>query len=137
MYYRARKNGLQNIVKKDPSRFGQTSLATAGINFTKPRTSHFFGLCTLKLAQSLSTAPLVIGTTVWMDKQGRILLARYGIVNGGWPLPRCHRRARPRFCRALPRAQIDRPLGSKAAAVTMEISAHIVSLQSTPWVEFV
>ena len=32
--------------------------------------------------------------------------------------------------RALPRAQIDRPLGSKAAAVTMEISAHIVSLQS-------
>ena len=84
----------------------------------------------LKLVPSLRAVPQSIGATVWMDKQGRILLARSGIVNGGWPLPRCHRRARPRFCRALPRAQIDRPLGSKAAAVTMEISAHIVSLQS-------
>ena len=31
--------------KHYPSRSGQTSLATAGANFTKPRTSHFFGLC--------------------------------------------------------------------------------------------
>ena len=29
----------------NPSRFGQTSLATAVANFTKPRTSHFFDLC--------------------------------------------------------------------------------------------
>ena len=84
----------------------------------------------LKLAPSLRAVPQSIGATVWMDKQGRILLARSGIVNGGWPLPRCHRRARPRVRRALPRAHIDRPLSSKAAAVTMEISAHIVSLQS-------
>ena len=33
--------------KHYPSRSGQTSLATAGANFTKPRTSHFFGLCIL------------------------------------------------------------------------------------------
>ena len=32
--------------KHYPSRFRQTSLATAIANFTKPRTSHFFGLCT-------------------------------------------------------------------------------------------
>ena len=29
-----------------PNRSGQTSLATAVANFTKPRTSHFFDLCT-------------------------------------------------------------------------------------------
>ena len=33
--------------KHYPSRFRQISLATAVTNFTKPRTSHFFGLCTL------------------------------------------------------------------------------------------
>ena len=33
--------------KHYPSRSGQTSLATAGANFTKPRTSQFFGLCKL------------------------------------------------------------------------------------------
>ena len=32
--------------KHYPSRSGLTSLATAVTNFTKPRTSHFFGLCT-------------------------------------------------------------------------------------------
>ena len=32
--------------KHYPSRSGQTSLATAIANFTKPRTSHFFDLCT-------------------------------------------------------------------------------------------
>ena len=31
--------------KHYPSRFRQTSLATAVANFTKPCTSHFFGLC--------------------------------------------------------------------------------------------
>ena len=31
--------------KHYPSRSGQTSLATAVANFTKPRTSHFFDLC--------------------------------------------------------------------------------------------
>ena len=31
--------------KHYPSRSGQTSLATAVANFTKPRTSHFFNLC--------------------------------------------------------------------------------------------
>ena len=43
--YRARKNGLQNIVKNDPGMANQRSQGTAGRNFTKPRTSHFFGLC--------------------------------------------------------------------------------------------
>ena len=43
--YRARKNGLQNIVKKDPGRAKQKSQGTARRNFTKPRTSHFFNLC--------------------------------------------------------------------------------------------
>ena len=33
--------------KQDSSRSVQTSLATAGTNFTKPCTSHFFGLCTI------------------------------------------------------------------------------------------
>ena len=33
--------------KHYPSRSGPTSLATAVVNFTKPRTSHFFDLCTL------------------------------------------------------------------------------------------
>ena len=32
--------------KHYPSRFRQTSLATAVTNFIKPRTSHFFGFCT-------------------------------------------------------------------------------------------
>ena len=32
--------------KHYPSRSGQTSLGTAVANFTKPRTSHFFDLCT-------------------------------------------------------------------------------------------
>ena len=32
--------------KHYPSRSGQTSLATAVANITKPRTSHFFDLCT-------------------------------------------------------------------------------------------
>ena len=32
--------------KHYPSRSGQTSVATAVENFTKPRTSHFFDLCT-------------------------------------------------------------------------------------------
>ena len=32
--------------KHYPSRYGQTSLATAVANFTKPCTSHFFDLCT-------------------------------------------------------------------------------------------
>ena len=31
--------------KHYPSRSGQTSLATAVANFTKPRTNHFFDLC--------------------------------------------------------------------------------------------
>ena len=31
--------------KKDPGRAKQKSQGTAGMNFTKPRTSHFFGLC--------------------------------------------------------------------------------------------
>ena len=55
--YRARKNGLQNMVKKDPSRSGQTSLATAGINFTKPCTKKCSQLCTnltVQLCLSLS-----------------------------------------------------------------------------------
>ena len=46
MYYRARKNGLQNIVQKDPGRARLNSQGTAGRNFTKPCSSHFFGLCT-------------------------------------------------------------------------------------------
>ena len=34
--------------KHYPSRSGQSSLATAVANFTKPRTSHFFYLCTIR-----------------------------------------------------------------------------------------
>ena len=34
---------LQNTVKKDTSKSGQTSLATAGTNFTKPRKKTKFG----------------------------------------------------------------------------------------------
>ena len=45
--YRARKNGLQNIFKKDPGRDKQKSQGTAGWYFTKPRTSHFFSHCNL------------------------------------------------------------------------------------------
>ena len=44
--YRAQKNDLQIIFKKDPGRAKQKSQGTAGRNFTKPGTSHFFGLCT-------------------------------------------------------------------------------------------
>ena len=39
------KNWFAKCDKHYPSRFRQTSLATAVTNFTKPRTSHFFGLC--------------------------------------------------------------------------------------------
>jgi len=38
--------------KHYPSRSGQTSLATAVANFTKPRTSHFFDLCTAVLSEA-------------------------------------------------------------------------------------
>ena len=38
--------------KHYPSRSGQTSLATAVANFTKPRTSHFFDLCTCRMPSS-------------------------------------------------------------------------------------
>ena len=34
--YRGLLNSAQNIVKKDPGRAKQSSLATAGTNFTKP-----------------------------------------------------------------------------------------------------
>ena len=33
------------VVQKDPGRAKQNSQGTAGRNFTKPRTSHFFGFC--------------------------------------------------------------------------------------------
>ena len=39
--------------ENSPSRSGQTSLATAVANFTKPRTSHFFDLCTDGVKQGL------------------------------------------------------------------------------------
>ena len=38
--------------KHYPSRSGQTSLATAVANFTKPRTSHFFDLCKARMEQT-------------------------------------------------------------------------------------
>ena len=39
------KKWFVNIFKKDPGRAQQQSQGTAGRNFTKPRTSHFFDLC--------------------------------------------------------------------------------------------
>ena len=42
VHYRTQKNSLQNIFKKEPGRIKQNSQGTAGRNFTKPRTSHFF-----------------------------------------------------------------------------------------------
>ena len=41
---RARKR-LVKLAKQDPGRAKPNSQATAGTNFTKPRTSHFRGLC--------------------------------------------------------------------------------------------
>ena len=45
LYLQGPKKWFAERDKHYPSRSGQTSLATAGANFTKPRTSHFFGLC--------------------------------------------------------------------------------------------
>ena len=36
MYYRVRKNGLVNVVKKDPGKAKQKRQGIAGRNFTKP-----------------------------------------------------------------------------------------------------
>ena len=46
IYYRARKDGLHNIFKKNPGRAEQNSQGTAGTNFTNQRTSHYFVLST-------------------------------------------------------------------------------------------
>ena len=57
--------------KQDPSRSGQTSLATAVANFTKPRTSHFFDLCMWEgikfFAIELSFCPLKHVWTKYRD----------------------------------------------------------------------
>ena len=50
--YRPRKNCLHIIIKKDPGRANQKSQGTAEWNFTKPCTSHFFGLCTYNTKSS-------------------------------------------------------------------------------------
>ena len=65
MVYRARKNGLQNVIKHHPSRSGQTSLATAVANFTKPRTSHFFNLCTCLVVATSFTASRASKASTW------------------------------------------------------------------------
>ena len=45
--YRGAPNGVQNIVvKKDPGRARQNSVATAGTNFTKPGAQNKGDLCT-------------------------------------------------------------------------------------------
>ena len=49
LFYWARKKWFAKCDKHYPSRSGQTSLATAVANFTKPRTSHFFDLCKVEL----------------------------------------------------------------------------------------
>ena len=49
--------------KHYPSRFGQTSLATAVTNFTKPRTSHFFYLC---IANYVVATKKVVSLSPWI-----------------------------------------------------------------------
>ena len=51
--------------KHYPSRSGQTSLATAVANFTKPRTSHFFDLCTPSFLSTLQ-----LQSKIWTWKRG-------------------------------------------------------------------
>ena len=46
---RARKRFV-NLAKQDPGRAKQNSQATAGTNFTKPRTSHLRDLCSFPIA---------------------------------------------------------------------------------------
>ena len=53
--------------KHYPSRFRQTSLATAVTNFTKPCTSHFFGLCTDHVLQTFISGPVVQGSAYPQD----------------------------------------------------------------------
>ena len=65
--YRARKNGLQNIVKKDPGRVQQNSQRTAGKNLTKPRTSHFFGLCTYLVSMCSLTCTNLISKCLTLN----------------------------------------------------------------------
>ena len=43
--YRGAQNGVQNIVKKDPGRARQNSLATAGTYLTKPGAQNKGDLC--------------------------------------------------------------------------------------------
>ena len=62
--YRARKNDLQNIDKNDPGRAKQNSTGTTGRIVTKPRTSHFFGLCTNELIEILQVNSLLINVAI-------------------------------------------------------------------------
>ena len=47
--YRARLYFAQSTVKKDPDRAKQSSLATAGTNFTKPGAHNKWDLCTVSM----------------------------------------------------------------------------------------
>ena len=62
---RARK-GFVNLAKQDPGWAKQNSQATAGTNFTKPRTSHIFGLCSYaKLALFMDSAVVLKVTKIF------------------------------------------------------------------------
>ena len=68
--------------KHYPSRFGQTSLATAVTNFTKPCTSHLFGLC--------RSAHLYLGTSTYFESD--ILRRSRPSRDTYRPLQQCHTR---------------------------------------------
>ena len=54
-YYRGLLYSAQNIVKKDPGRARQNSLATAGTNFTKPGAQNKGDLCIRRGENSVKT----------------------------------------------------------------------------------
>ena len=75
LYIQGPKKWFAKCDKHYPSRSGQTSLATAVANFTKPRTSHFFDLCTMSVFKGVcegATFPALYPMTArWVPVEDR------------------------------------------------------------------
>ena len=91
------KNGLQNIFMKDPGRAKQKSQGTVGESFTKPRTSHFFGPCIVKLGVTVFCCcldifgfkPTYISSMLWCN------FCEHCSANRHYQPNECHSLARP------------------------------------------
>ena len=82
---RARKRFV-NLAKQDPGRSKQNSQETAGTNFTKPRTSHFRGLCII-LILSLDSVYIIIYLLPQTPRRPYVVTSNHNVSAfvGLWP----------------------------------------------------